>query len=164
VTRTFRGIALAVIAPVVLTSVLAGCSDKKNDSGESSSTADRPTVEVTAQPQDAQTAQVTAEQVLDNLSEGDWAGAWELWTDTAQSAVAKDAYVDLVSTCTALQGDYVVTAVTPVDDSTATVKWTRTPASGAAANGTNTIRYQNGQWKFEPDATSLTAFKQNKCP
>ncbi|MEV4511483.1 hypothetical protein AB0K00_21220 [Dactylosporangium sp. NPDC049525] len=162
-TRTFRGIALAVIAPVVLASVLAGCSDKKDDAGETP-TADRPTVEVTAQPQDAQTAQVTAEQVFDNLSDGDWAGAWELWTDTAQSAIAKDAYVDLVSTCTALQGDYVVTGVTPVDDSTATVKWTRTPAGGSATSGTNTIKYQNGQWKFEPDATALAAFRQNKCP
>ncbi|GAB3871758.1 hypothetical protein ACFPIJ_03145 [Dactylosporangium cerinum] len=162
-TRTFRGIALAVIAPVVLAGVLAGCSDKKDDAGESPS-ADRPTVEVTAQPQDTQTAQVTAEQVFDNLSDGDWAGAWELWTDTAQSAIAKDAYVDLVSTCTALQGDYVVTGVTPVDDSTATVKWTRTPASGSAASGANTIKYQKGQWRFEPDATSLAAFRQNKCP
>jgi hypothetical protein len=162
VTRTFRGIALAVIAPVVLATVLAGCSDK-NDAGDTPA-ADRPTVEVTAQPQDAQTAQVTAEQVFDNLSDGDWAGAWELWTDTAQSAIAKDAYVDLVSTCTGLQGDYVVTGVTPVDDSTATVKWTRTPAGGSATSGTNTIKYQNGQWKFEPDPAALTAFKQNKCP
>jgi hypothetical protein len=162
VTRTFRGIALAVIAPVVLATVLAGCSDK-NDAGDTP-TADRPTVEVTAQPQDAQTAQVTAEQVFDNLSDGDWAGAWELWTDTAQSAIAKDAYVDLVSTCTGMQGDYVVTGVTPVDDSTATVKWTRTPSGGSATSGTNTIKYQNGNWKFEPDQASLAAFKQNKCP
>ena len=162
-TRTFRGIALAVIAPVVLTSVLAGCSDKKGDSGESPS-ADRPTVEVTAQPQDAQTAQVTAEQMFENLSSGDWAGAWELWTDTAQSAITKEAYVDLVSTCTGLQGDYLVTGVTSVDDSTATIKWTRTPASGAAASGSNTFKYQNGQWKFEPDAASRDAFRQNKCP
>lgn len=163
-TRTFRGIALAVIAPVVLASVLAGCSGKKDGSDEQPSAADRPTVEVTAQPQDTQTAQVTAQQVFDNLSDGDWAGAWELWTDTAQSAIAKDAYVDLVSTCTTLQGEYVVTGVTPVDDSTATVKWTRTPASGAASNGTNTIKYQNGHWKFEPDAAYLNAFRQNKCP
>jgi hypothetical protein len=147
----------------VLASVLACCSDDKKDAGESP-TADRPTVEVTAQPQDTQTAQVTAEQVFDNLSDGDWAGAWELWTDTAQSAIAKDVYVDLVSTCTGLQGEYVVTGVTPVDDSTATVKWTRTPATGAATSGTNTVKYQNGQWKFEPDPAALAAFKQNKCP
>jgi hypothetical protein len=162
VTRTFRGIALAVIAPLVLTGVLAGCSDSKKEPGEP--TADRPTVEVTAQPQDAQTAQVTAEQVFENLSSGDWAGAWELWTDSAQSSVAKDAYVDLVSTCTGLQGQYVVTGLTPVDDSTATVKWTRTPAGGSATSGTNTIKYQNGHWRFEPDPAALAAFKQNQCP
>ncbi len=162
-TRTFRGIALAVIAPVVLAVVLTGCSDKKGDADETP-TADRPTVEVTAQPQDAQTAQVTAEQVFDNLSDGDWAGAWELWTDTAQSAIKKEDFVDLISTCTGLQGEYVVTGVTPVDDSTTTVKWTRTPAGGAAISGTNTIKYENGLWKFEPDAVSLAAFRQNKCP
>ena len=129
-TRTFRGTALAVIAPAVLAAVLAGCSDKK-DNADETATADRPTVEVTAQPQDAQTAQVTAEQVFENLSGGDWAGAWELWTDTAQSAIAKDAYVDLVSTCTSLQGAYVVAGRPPVNDSTATVKRARPPARGA---------------------------------
>jgi len=162
VTRTFRGLALAFVVPLVL-SVVAGCSDKKNDSSESAS--DRPTVEVTAQPQDAQAAQVAAEQVFDNLSEGDWAGAWDLWTDNAKTAIAKDAYVDLVPTCTAQQGDYMVTAVTPVDDSTATVKWRHTPTgSTTSLTGTSTVRYQGGAWKFEPDATALTAYRQNKCP
>lgn len=161
-TRTFRGLRLAIVVPLVL-GVVVACSDKNNDSSESAS--DRPTVEVTAQPQDAQSAQVTAEQVFDNLTEGDWAGAWDLWTDNAKTAIGKDAYVDLVSTCTAQQGDYVVTGVTPVDDSTATIKWSHTPAGGTAdQSGTSTVRYQNGAWRFEPDAAALAAYKQNKCP
>jgi hypothetical protein len=162
VTRTFRGLALAIVVPLVL-GVAGGCSGDKDDSSESAN--DRPTVEVTAQPQDAQSAQVTAEQVFDNLTEGDWAGAWDLWTDNAKAAIDKDAYVDLVSTCTAQQGAYVVTGVTPVDDSNATVKWTHTP-TGSTANqtGTSTVRYQDGAWKFEPDAAALAAYKQNRCP
>lgn len=161
-TRTFRGLALAIVVPLVL-GAGAGCSGKTADTTES--TSDRPTVEVTAQPQDAHTAQVTAEQVFDNLSEGDWAGAWDLWTDSAKSAITKDAFVDLVSTCTAQQGSYQVTGLTPVDDSTATIKWTRTPA-GSTTNqtGSSTVRYQNGAWKFEPDPAALSAYRQNKCP
>ena len=159
-TRTFRGLALAIVVPLFLG--VAGCSDKDDSSGSPS---DRPTVEVTAQPQDAASAQVTAEQVFDNLTAGDWAGAWDLWTDSAKEAITKDAYVDLVSTCTAQQGDYVVTAVTPVDASTATIKWTHTPTgSTAGQTGTSTVRYQSGAWKFEPDPAALTAYKQNKCP
>lgn len=160
-TRTFRGLALAFVVPLVLG--VGACSDDK--SGSKDSPSDRPTVDVTAQPQDAQAAQVAAEQVYDNLSEGDWAGAWDLWTDNAKTAITKDAYVDLLPTCTAQQGNYVVTGVTPVDDSTATVKWTHTPAGGTAEKtGTSTVRYQSGAWKYEPDAASLTAYKQNKCP
>ena len=162
--RTFRGLALAIaVVPLVL-GAAAGCSGSdKADNSESAS--DRPTVEVTAQPQDAQSAQVAAEQVFDNLSEGDWAGAWELWTDSAKTAIGKDAYIDLVSTCTGQQGEYQVTGVTPVDDSTATIKWTHAPAAGAAnQTGTSTVKYQNGAWRFEPDPAALAAYRQNKCP
>jgi hypothetical protein len=162
VTRTFRGLALAIaVAPLLLGA--AGCSDNKADD-KSESASDRPTVQVTAEPQDVQSAQVAAEQVFDNLSEGDWAGAWDLWTDNAKTAIGKDAYIDLVSTCTGQQGQYQVTGVTPVDDSTATVKWSHTPTGGAAMTGTSTVKYQNGAWRFEPDPAALTAYKQNKCP
>ncbi|MFI5907144.1 hypothetical protein [Dactylosporangium sp. NPDC051541] len=161
-TRTFRGLALAIAVPLVL-SAAAACSDKQG--GKADPASDRPTVEVTAQPQDAQSAQVAAEQVFDNLSEGDWAGAWDLWTDEAKSAIGKDAYIDLVATCTGQQGQYQVTGVTPVNDSTATIKWTHTPAAGtSAAPGQSTVKYQNGAWKFEPDPAALTAYRQNKCP
>ncbi|MEV8513048.1 hypothetical protein [Dactylosporangium sp. NPDC051484] len=161
-TRTFRGLALAFAVPLLLGAVVA-CSDKQGDKPEPAS--DRPTVEVTAQPQDAQSAQVAAEQVFDNLSEGDWAGAYDLWTDSAKAAIDKDAYIDLVATCTGQQGKYQVTGVTPVDDSTATIKWTHAPAAGSAnQTGTNTVKYQNGAWKFEPDSAALAAYKQNKCP
>jgi hypothetical protein len=161
VTRTFRGLALAIAVPLVL-SAAAACSDKAD---KADSASDRPTVEVTAQPQDAQSAQVTAEQVLDNLSDGDWAGAWDLWTDSAKAAIAKDAYIDLVATCTGQQGEYQVTGVTPVDDATATIKWTHTATAGTAqTTGQSTVKYQNGLWRFEPDPAALSAYKQNKCP
>ncbi|WP_433614053.1 hypothetical protein ACQP2P_06690 [Dactylosporangium sp. CA-139114] len=161
-TRTFRGLALAIAVPLVLGAAVA-CSDKQD--GKADPASDRPTVEVTAQPQDAQSAQVTAEQVFDNLSDGDWAGAYDLWTDSAKSAIGKDAYIDLVATCTGQQGEYQVTGVTPVDDSTATIKWTHSPAAGTGqTTGQSTVRYQNGLWRFEPDAAALAAYKQSKCP
>jgi hypothetical protein len=162
VTRTIRGLALAVAVPLVL-SAAAACSDKQDDKADPAS--DRPTVEVTAQPQDAQSAQVAAEQVFDNLSEGDWAGAYDLWTDEAKSAIGKNAYIDLVATCTGQQGQYQVTGVTPVDASTATIKWAHTPAAGTGqTTGQSTVKYQNGAWRFEPDPAALSAYRQNKCP
>jgi len=158
VTRTFRSLALVL----VVAGALAGCSGKGNSPDPPS---DRPTVEVTAQPQDAQSAQVIAEQVLDNLSDGDWAGAYDLWTDSAKSAIGRDAYIELVSTCATQAGEYQITGLTPVDDSTATIKWSHTPTSGGTAMaGTSTVRYQNGAWRFEPDAAALAAYRQNKCP
>ncbi|WP_433057356.1 hypothetical protein [Dactylosporangium sp. CS-033363] len=161
-TRTFRGLALAIAVPLIL-SAAAACSDSKDDEADSPS--DRPTVEVTAQPQDAQSAQVAAEQLFDNLSEGDWAGAYDLWTDDAKASIGKDAYIELVATCTGQQGQYQVTGVTPVDDSTATIKWTHTPVAGSGqTTGQNTVKYQSGVWRFVPDPAALAAYKQNKCP
>ncbi|MEV6927153.1 hypothetical protein AB0M46_21985 [Dactylosporangium sp. NPDC051485] len=160
-TRTYRGLALAIAVPLVLVAA-AGCSGKGS---EDASASDRPTVEVTAQPQDAQSAQVAAEQVLDNLSEGDWAGAYDMWTDGAKSAIGKDAYIELVSTCTGLQGDYQVTAVAQPDATTTTIKWTHVPAGTTASQaGQSTLKYEHGAWRLEPDQAALAAYKQNKCP
>jgi hypothetical protein len=159
VTRTFRGLALAT---VVLLAVGA-CSDDKSDTDDGATT-DRPTVEVTAQPQDPQLARVIIEQVFDNLSDGDWAGAWELWTSTAKTTVAKDAYVELIATCASQQGgSYEVTEVRTVDPATASVKWKRTKSTGGEETGTSTVRYQDGAWHFEPDPTALAAYKLGHC-
>ena len=156
-TRTLRGFALGVLALLIV----AGCSSKKPSGTDESS--DRPTVVVTAQPQDPQAARVAVEQVFGLLVGGDWAGVWELWTSEAQSQVAKDAYVNLISTCPEQGKSYQVTEVKSVDPTTATVKWKREKAAGGTEDGTTTVRYESGTWRVEPDPAALAAYKRGAC-
>lgn len=158
-TRTLRGVAFAI---GVLLAV--GACSGKNAAPEDAVTTDRPTVEVTAQPQDPQLARVIVEQVFESLSEGDWAGAWELWTDSAKAAIGKQAYIDLIATCAAAQGgSYEVTDVRPVDQATTSVNWKHVRQNGPAVSGSNTVRYEDGAWRFQPDPAALEAYKRGVC-
>jgi hypothetical protein len=160
VTRTFRGLALGVVALALL--LVGGCSDDKSSGGDTSSD-DRPTVVVTAQPQDPQSARLVVEQEFGLLVGGDWAGIWDLWTQTAQQQLSKDAYVNLLSTCPDQGKDYEVADVKSVDATTTTVAWKRTSSAGAAQTGSTTVKYQGGNWRIEPDPVLLAAYKQNRC-
>jgi len=153
-----RAFALGVLALLIV----GGCSSKKPSSGTDESS-DRPTVVVTAQPQDPQAARVAVEQVFSLLVGGDWAGVWELWTTEAQSQVTKDAYVNLISGCPEQGKSYQVTDVKSVDATTATVKWKREKPAGGTEDGTTTVRYENGTWRVEPDPAALAAYKRGAC-
>jgi hypothetical protein len=152
-----RGFALCVLALLIV----GGCSDKK--SSETGETTDRPTVVVTAQPQDPQAARVAVEQAFSLLSGGDWAGVWELWTTEAQNQVAKDTYVNLISTCPEQGKSYQITDVKSVDATTATVTWKREKPAGGTEDGATTVRYQSGTWRVEPDPAALAAYKRGAC-
>jgi hypothetical protein len=156
VTRISRGLALGAIALLAV----GGCSGQKASNNAST---DRPTVVVTAQPQDPQLARVAVEQVLSLLVGDDWAGVWELWTDAARATVPKDTYVNLVATCPEQATNYEVTDVKSVDSSTTTVNWKRTKPSGGNETGSTTARYEDGSWHVEPDAAALAAYKRGAC-
>jgi hypothetical protein len=158
VTRTFRCLAFIVVALLAV----GGCSEKKNASN--TDTSDRPTVDVTAQPQDPQSARVVVEQLFGLLVGGDWAGVWELWTEAAQQQVPKDAFVNLVATCPDPGKSYEVTDVKSVDDRTTTVKWKRQNTAGAEEAGSTTAKYEDGAWHIEPDAAALAKYKAGACP
>ena len=156
-TRTFRCLVFTVVAVLAV----GGCSQK---TASNSDTSDRPTVEVTAQPQDPQSARVVVEQLFGLLVGGDWAGVWELWTEAAQKEVPKDAFVDLVATCPDQGKSYEVTDVKSVDDKTTTVKWKRQNAAGAEEAGSTTAKYEGGAWHIDPDAAALAKYKTGSCP
>jgi hypothetical protein len=159
VTRTFRS--LAVIAMATL--VLGGCSEKATPPTVNADDSDRPTVVVTAQPQDADAAQLAVEQLFSLVVGDDWSSVWDLWTQAAQAQIAKDTYVNLISTCPEQGEQYKVTDVKTVDPTTATVKWTREKPAGGEEAGSTTVRYEAGAWRIEPDPTALAAYKKGTC-
>jgi hypothetical protein len=159
VTRTFRGLAIGVSAMLAA----GACAGSGQQTSKNAEPSDRPTVVVTAQPQDPQSARVTVEQAFSLLAGGDWAGVWELWTEAAQAALPKDAYVNLIATCPLQGRAYQVTDVKAVDANTTTVNWKRQNVNGAEEAGSTTARYEAGTWHVEPDPAALAAYKRGAC-
>lgn len=154
--RTIRGFVLGLCALAAFT----GCSPSKTTGSEAT---DRPTAVITAQPQDPQLARVTAEQVYNLLSGGDWAAAWDQWTTTAKTAITKEAYVDVVAKCPQPGTAFEITDVKSVNATTVTVIWRREKADGTAETGNNIVRYEDGTWRFEPDPAALAAYRKGTC-
>lgn len=143
--------------------LLGGCADKAPSPPADSDDSDRPTVTVTAQPQDADAAQLAVEQLFTLIVGDDWSSVYDLWTDEAQKQIPKDTYVNLISTCPEQGDQYKVTDVKTVNDTTATVEWTREKPGGGEQAGATSVRYEEGAWRIDPDPASLTAYKQGKC-
>ena len=143
--------------------LLAGCSDKKPSSTAASDDSDRPTVTVTAQPQDADAAQLAVEQLFSLIVNDDWSSVYDSWTDEAQKQIPKDTYVNLISTCPEQGDQYKVTDVTTVNPTTATVNWTREKPGGGEQAGSTTVRYEDGARRVEPDPAALAAYKKGTC-
>jgi hypothetical protein len=160
VRNTFRVVAVGVLALLLA----AGCADDSKSAPDTASTAgDRPTVEVTAQPQDADSAQVAVEQLFSLIATADWSSVWDLWTVEAQAQVPRQAFVDLIATCPDPGQSYKVTSVRSVDPATVTFTWSRDDDTAGTANGTTTMHYEQGSWRVMPDAATLTAYKNHTC-
>lgn len=143
--------------------LLAGCANKAPSPPTNSDDSDRPTVTVTAQPQDADAAQLAVEQLFTLIVGDDWSSVYDLWTDEAQKQIPKDTYVNLISTCPDEGDQYKVTDAKTTNDTTATVQWTREKPGGGEQAGSTTVRYEDGAWRIEPDPAALAAYKQGKC-
>jgi len=152
-----------LLVGVLVLPLVGGCSDDKKKQTTDNDPDDRPTVVVTAQPQDPQSARLAVEQEFGLLVGGDWAGVWETWTTEAQGALSKDSYVNLLSTCPSQGQSYQVVDVKPVDASTVTVDWQRQNAAGAQENGSTTVKYEAGNWRIDPGSAALTAYKNGTC-
>jgi len=125
---------------------------------------ERPTVAVTAQSMEPQAARTAVEQSLSLLADGDWAGAWGLWTDAAQAQVPQQAYVDLLSTCPqTFSDDFTITDVKTADPATVLVHWTGVRLDRTPSAGQTTARYEDGVWHVEPDPAALAAYKIGHC-
>ncbi|GAB7052935.1 hypothetical protein [Catenuloplanes indicus] len=83
------------------------------------------------------------------VNAGDWAKAWDGWTDAAKDEIAKDVYVKTNEACPALaKARFELERVTPVDDTTVDVGWRR---DGISEHGTS--RLVGTVWQFDPGST-----------
>ncbi|WP_033342490.1 hypothetical protein [Catenuloplanes japonicus] len=83
------------------------------------------------------------------IKAGDWATAWDAWTDAAKDEIAKDVYVRTNEACPALTAAaFELERVTPIDDTTVDVGWRR---DGISEHGTS--RLVGTVWQFDPGTT-----------
>ncbi|MFE9425705.1 hypothetical protein ACFYNO_22365 [Kitasatospora sp. NPDC006697] len=137
--------AALTLAAVSAAALLAGC-------GSAGSTASAPTTP--PMPQTFQ-AEAVARQEFGLLAGGGWIQAWSLWDATSQQAISGNDFAKLNTECKPAVGiPYVIDKSTKLDQDTVRVDWHH-----GADTGSNTLAYQQGKWRFTPDATALAAYR-----
>lgn len=96
----------------------------------------------------------TAEQEFTLLKKGDWAGAWQLWTETAKKEVPKKVFVDANKACPKpLQRDYQLQNVQPVSNELIELTFRRGDQVEHGA-----LRPAESGWQFEPGTKILVEY------
>lgn len=152
---------LAVPAALAAASLaLAACGTGNEPAAESTLTAKASAGPARAVPEPVQekteeAAKSAAQAEFDAYAAGDWKGAWDLWTTTAQTALPRDDYDRWHTTCDTLTGVvFEITNVRLDGDTTATVAWRRSIAAG-----TSTMRYEGGRWRYQPADDDMADYR-----
>jgi len=88
------------------------------------------------------------------LTAGDWAGAWQLWTESAKKQVTRADFVAVNRACpAALRRAYKLQDVQPVNPQLIDLTYRRGDAVHHGA-----LRAVGGRWEFEPDAGTLVEY------
>jgi hypothetical protein len=96
------------------------------------------------------------------LAAGDYTGAWQQWTVSAQHAVGQATFVRYsTTTCRQPLGMAAqVTSVRQVDPNNVDVSW----QYGSTRSGTVRMIYTGGHWRFQPDKATLAQYANGVCP
>jgi len=108
-----------------------------------------------AQPKTADAAKVAAQLEVDRYAAGDFGGAWDLWAASAKTLISRDDYKKLLATCVPITGLPFTVKEARLEDGKAIVNVER-----ASFQFTYTMEYENGAWRFEPDAESIAGYKK----
>jgi hypothetical protein len=99
-------------------------------------------------------ARAAAQTYFGLIAGGDWGGAWDRWTTKAQRAVPRRTFAEIGVGCRADLGvPFIVTSTRSTGATVVVVTWTR-----EGRQGTDRMVRENGLWRFDPPARSLTRF------
>jgi hypothetical protein len=140
--------ALALIATAALT-FAAGCSgDDDAPAGNAVAAAGGP------EPKTIEGARAAAQTVFDRFSGGDFAGAWDMYTEAGKKAITKDDYVKLNEVCSR-KGLAIQLTSARMDGSDHAI----VIAKQLVAAQSYTMVYENNAWKLEPAKEGLALYK-----
>jgi hypothetical protein len=140
---------------VVVTLAVGGCS-REGAAATASGPGSAASANRAASARGTAAAQATAQTEFGLLAGGDFAGAWDLWSPTAQAAIPRPDFVRLNTTCPPPRG--IATSVVQVqmlDDSSAVVSWRQ-----GSTTGTSRLVYAGGTWRYEPDQSTMNEYRQ----
>lgn len=154
-TRALTTLAASTLAALTVAGCVAGCSG-----AEPRATATGPgsaaSANRAAAARGTAAAQATAQTEFGLLAGGDFAGAWDLWSATAQATISRPDFVRLNATCPPPRGiPTSIVEIRMLDDSTAIVSWRQ-----ATTAGTSRIVYAAGAWRYEPVQSTMDAYRQ----
>ncbi len=105
-------------------------------------------------PKTAKAAGQAAQEAFNRYGSGDYAGAWETYTDEGRKAISKDDFVSFNTQCPPrFRGHKVSVVGSRLENSTTAVTRVRVGNETTAY----TLRYQDGHWRVQPsaDATAM---------
>jgi hypothetical protein len=139
--------ALGCLALILV--LVSGCGG----SGENGNS-DRSSPQQNAEPKTAKAATAIAEEQALRYSSGDFAGAWEMWTDEAKEIFSREDYVTLGETCA---GTGVPLEVDPARLEGADEAVVR--AGLGDIKTSHKLKYDDGHWKWEPAPDDIKIYE-----
>ncbi|OKI49892.1 hypothetical protein [Micromonospora sp. CB01531] len=95
-----------------------------------------------------------SQKEFDAYAAGDWKGAWDLWTKEGKTAITRDEYARLHTECKTITGlTFEITNARLEGEDKAVVNFKRSIVAGMSE-----IRYEDGQWRYQPDADSMADY------
>lgn len=142
--RRLSAVAMIAAAVVVLS---AGCSD------DSAAEAGKPAAAGGPQPKTLDAAKLAAQTTFDRFSGGDFAGAWEMYSDKAKKTITKDDYVKLNETCSRKGLAITLTSARMEGADRAIVI-----AKQLVAAQSYVMVYEGNSWRLEPTKEGLDLY------
>lgn len=96
-----------------------------------------------------------AQEQADRYSSGDYAGAWDMWTDAAKEVMSQDDYVTYSEACAGAGAPLEVQSARIEDDGTGTVRVGLVEFAFAYS-----MEYEDGSWSWVPNDDSLAMYGQ----
>jgi len=145
--RRLGALALIAVAAVSLTTA---CSDDKEAAPAGNAAA---AAAGGPQPKTIEGAKVAAQTVFDRFSGGDFAGAWDMYTDAGKKAITKADYVKLNTACSR-KGLAITLSSARMEGADRAV----VIAKQLVAAQSYTMVYEKDSWKLEPAKEGLALY------
>jgi hypothetical protein len=147
----FRRLGALVLVAAAAVTFSAGCSDDSKSAAAAPAAPGNGGIE----PKTIDGAKAAAQTVFDRFSGGDFAGAWEMYTDAGKKAISQADYVKLNEVCSRKGLAIQLTSARLDGPDRAVVI-----AKQLVAAQSYTMVYENGAWKLQPAQEGLALYRQ----